>query len=56
MADWYERAEEALYAAYERGELTREQLNKELRELQREYREAAEEAAERAYRDELDRW
>ena len=54
--DQYEREEQAIHDAYERGELSLAEMNKELRELQRAYREAAREAAQDAYDREMDRW
>lgn len=61
MSSWQverqlELEEEALYEAYERGKITNEQLQKDLRELHREYRAAAEEAAFDAYERELSNW
>lgn len=54
--DQYEREENAICDAYERGEISRAEMNKELRELQRAYHDAAYEAAREAYERELDRW
>lgn len=51
-----EREEDALCEALNRGEMTREQYNKELRELHRDYAAAARDAAQNAYDNELDRW
>jgi len=52
----YEREENEIYAAYERGEITNAQLQKELRELRLDYQSAAREAAQDAYDAELERW
>lgn len=52
----YEREENAIHAAYERGELTHQELMGELRDLTRDYQSQARESAERAYEDELQRW
>lgn len=50
------REEQEIYDAEERGEMTREQASKALRDLQRDYREAAREAAQEAYDREMDNW
>lgn len=52
----YERDEQAIEDAYERGDITQRELQKELNELARDYQAAARESAERAYEDELQRW
>lgn len=52
----YEREEEDIQRRYAAGEITNEQMWKELRELQRNYAQAAREAAQEAYERELDRW
>lgn len=52
----FEQEEQAIIEAYERGEITREEHDLELREMQRDYQAAAEEAAEDAYQDELQGW
>jgi polyhydroxyalkanoate synthesis regulator phasin len=49
MMDAYDREEAAICEAEERGEISREEANRELSELAREYRAMAEEAAQRAY-------
>lgn len=54
--DAYDRAEEMLFAAHERGELSQADFNTELRELARDYRDEAENAAWDAYYDEQERW
>jgi predicted RNA-binding protein associated with RNAse of E/G family len=51
-----EREEDHLVEQVNSGQITREQFNKEMRELQREYRAMAQENAERAYDDEMARW
>lgn len=51
-----EREEAAIDLAVERGEMTRGEANKALRELQRDYAAAARESAQDAYDRELDRW
>ncbi len=60
MADQYELEEQAIYDAYASGEITDAELNRQLRELQRDQQEEArgraEEAAAEAYRNELERW
>lgn len=52
----YDKEEQALHDAFERGEMDVETLRRELRELQRQYREEARTAAQSAYDDELERW
>jgi hypothetical protein len=52
----YDREEEAIIEAENRGEITRAEATKELSELRREYRAAAMERAADAYERELDRW
>ena len=56
MQDQIEREEQILEYQLANGEITIEQYNKEMIELQRDYRAASEEAAEEAYRNEMDRW
>lgn len=51
-----EREENQLQRDYDAGLISREQLNKGMRELQREYRDAAHEAAQDAHDQELQRW
>lgn len=52
----YDREEEQLAHDYAAGLITREEYNRQMRELQRDYRAAAEESAREAYERELDRW
>ena len=52
----FEQEEQAIIDKYERGEITREEHDRELRELERDCRAAAQEAAEDAYHDELEAW
>jgi hypothetical protein len=54
--DMLDREEELLAKAYENGELTLEEYNKELQDMRREYRWLAEEAAQEAYDNEMQRW
>ncbi len=54
--DQLEREEEALEEAYNNGEITAKEYNKQMQELQRDYRAAAQEAAEEAYENEMGRW
>jgi vacuolar-type H+-ATPase subunit H len=54
--DQYEREEQAILEAKERGQLTHAEAMKELRELQRDYAQAARDAAQEAYDRELERW
>lgn len=51
-----EREEEAIYDEYERGSITREEMNRQIRDLHADYRAAAREAAQDAYDAELERW
>lgn len=52
----YEREEQALHEAYERGEITSQELTKELNELRRDYSAQARESARDAYDREMERW
>jgi len=52
----FDRDEQAIYEAEERGEITRAEANEQMRDLQRDYREAAREAAQEAYDREMERW
>jgi len=52
----YEKEEEAIIKAEAEGRITKDQMWKELRELQRDYRDSAHESAREAYERELDRW
>jgi predicted nucleic acid-binding Zn-ribbon protein len=54
--DQLEREEEALEDAYNNGEITVKEYNKQVQELQRDYRAAAQEAAQEAYENEMGRW
>lgn len=56
MSNSFDREVEALEREMERGDLSREEYRKALRELQRDYRDAAEESARDAYDREIDRW
>ena len=51
-----EREEQDIEAAVERGEMTRAEANRCIRDLHRDYREAAQEAARDAYDRELGNW
>ncbi len=52
----YDREEQQLCDDYNAGLITREEYNRQMRELQRDYRAAAEEVAREAYDREMDRW
>ena len=54
--DNFEREEEALEEAYNNGEITLKEFNRQVQELQRDYRAAAQGAAEEAYENEMGRW
>jgi len=54
--DQYDREEAALFRDFEEGRITQKELNKALRDLERDYREAAGESARRAYDQEMERW
>ena len=56
MITQLEREEQDIEERYERGDITRKEMEHELRELYRDYRAAAEEAAETAYEEEMNRW
>ena len=49
MSLQYDREEQDLYEAYERGELTLKELNYELREMRASFQAYAEECAQEAY-------
>ena len=51
-----EREEDILCEQLNRGEITLEEFNNGMRDMQREYRAMAEEAAQQAYDDEMGRW
>lgn len=52
----YEREEQAIHDALERGEITNKQAIKELNELSREYAFHARMAAQEEYDREMSRW
>ena len=56
----FDREVDFLEAQLERGEISLQEFNREMRELQRDYiaaaEEAAQEAAQEAYDREMDRW
>ena len=52
----FDREVDFLEAQLERGEISLQEFNREMRELQRDYIAAAEEAAQEAYDREMDRW
>lgn len=52
----FDREEEAIEAAYSRGDIDMKERNRQLRELHRDYRAAAQESAQDAYDQELERW
>lgn len=56
MMDAFEREEQMLEEQLANGEISNEEFNDEMRELQRDYRGAAQEAAESAYNDVMGRW
>lgn len=56
MSRQLELEEQALEEAYNNGEMSLQEFNKEMNELQRDFRAAAHEAAQDAYGAELDRW
>lgn len=51
-----EREEKRICDDFNRGVISREQYNEEMRDLEREYRAMAQEAAQQAYERELDNW
>ena len=51
-----EREEDDLVLALNRGEISPDEYNKQMREIQRDYNQAAREAAEDAYSREMARW
>ncbi len=53
---WFEKAEQELNEAHERGEISVSELNKELRDLRRELEMQAQENAENAYNDTMGGW
>lgn len=52
----FDREENHLVEQFNSGLITRDEYNKQMRELQRDYRAAAQEAAQDAYDREMDRW
>lgn len=52
----YDREHDELVELVNSGQITREQFDKEFRELNRSYRESAEESAQAAYENELNNW
>lgn len=54
--NYYEREEDAIIEAYNKGEITNSQMQSELNELRRDMRQAAEAAASEAYDREMERW
>ena len=51
-----QREEDYLCQQYNSGQITQQEFNQQMRELQRDYRAAAQEAAQRAYDNEMERW
>lgn len=51
-----EREEQQAHEDHAAGRITLVELNKRIRDIQRDYRDAAQEAAEDAYERERDRW
>lgn len=51
-----EREENHLVEQFNSGQISQEEYNKQMRELQRDYRAAAQEAAQDAYDREMERW
>jgi hypothetical protein len=56
MREAYEREEDAITEAYNNGDISLDEHNRQLHELQRMYQVEAEEAAQNAYNQELERW
>ena len=54
--NWFEKEEDALCEAYNKGEMTRAEFDKAMSELRRELRGAAEDAARDAYDREMGNW
>jgi len=54
--DWFDRAEDELCAALNRGEITQAEYQREMREIAAELRAQAEDAAEQAYNDTMGGW
>ncbi len=56
MNDPLEKEQELLEEQLQRGEITGEEYNREMREMEREYGAQAEERAQEAYDQEMERW
>ncbi len=56
MNDQLEREEDYLHEQFADGHISREECDRELKELHYDYQGAAQEAAEEAYRSELEGW
>ncbi len=56
MMEWFDKEVERLEEELDRGEITTEEYNKEMRELRHALRGEAEEVAERAYNDTMGGW
>lgn len=52
----FEREEDQLVQDLNAGRITRDEFNRQMRELTRDYQAAANESAERAYDEEMARW
>jgi len=52
----FEREEAMICEAYAKGEITLQEYNRQIRDLQREENADAQERAETAYRNELNNW
>lgn len=53
---WYDRAEQEIESAYEKGEISSAEYRQQMRDLNDELRGSAEEAAEQAYNDTMGGW
>ncbi|MEW7985330.1 MAG: hypothetical protein AB2748_22415 [Candidatus Thiodiazotropha endolucinida] len=56
MSHWFERAEDELVEQLNNGEITREEFNREMRELREDLRAGAEEVAQNAFDDYMGGW
>lgn len=56
MANWFHDAEDALAAALNNGEITKDEFHAAMKDLRAEMRLAAEEAAQEAYDREMGGW
>lgn len=56
MHSQFEREEDQLVKDLNEGRITRDEYNKQMRELQRDYHASANEAAQDAYDREMERW